>query len=92
MRRKNVDMLNGPIVKGLIVMFLPILIMNVMTTLFTVVDMAVLRIYANDNAVGAVGASGMLVTLCTSLVLIALKRHEIGFLQICPIYAQNPLL
>ncbi len=62
-------MLQGPITRGLITMFLPILIMNVMTTLFTVVDMTVLRIYANDNAVGSVGASGMLITLCTSLVI-----------------------
>ncbi len=62
-------MLQGPITKGLITMFLPILIMNVMTTLFTVIDMTVLRIYADDNAVGSVGASGMLITLCTSLVI-----------------------
>ncbi len=69
MKRKNVDMLHGPISKGLIIMFLPIMIMNVMTTLFTVVDMTVLRIYANDSAVGSVGASGTLITLCTSLVI-----------------------
>ena len=57
-RIKNVDMLHGPISIGLITMFMPILIMNVMTTLFTVVDMTVLRIYADDGAVGSVGASG----------------------------------
>lgn len=69
MKRKNVDMLHGPISKGLVIMFLPILIMNVMTTMFTVVDMTVLRIFADDSAVGSVGASGMLITLCTSLVV-----------------------
>ena len=68
MKRKNVDMLQGSIIKGLVSMMLPILIMNVIQTLFNVVDMTVLKTYSTDElAVGAVGASGMLITLCTSL-------------------------
>lgn len=50
-------------------MTIPIMVMNVMTTLFNTIDMIVLRVYSNDNAVGAVGACGMLITLCTSLLI-----------------------
>jgi len=69
MKTKNVDMLSGPIVKGLLSMTIPIMIMNVMQSLFSIVDMTVLKIFSNDKAVGAVGACGMLITLCTSLLI-----------------------
>ena len=66
-KKSNVDILQGPITKGLIAMAFPIIVMNVMQTLFNVIDMTVLKIYSTDNSVGAVGASGTLITLCTSL-------------------------
>ncbi len=69
MRRTNVDMLSGSIVKGLLSMTLPVMVMNVMASLFNIVDMTVLRIFADDRAVGAVGACGTLITLCTSLLI-----------------------
>ena len=69
MRHKNVDMLNGSISKGLITMTIPIMIMHVMTNLFSVIDMTVLGTYANDTAVGAVGACGTLIALCNGLLL-----------------------
>ena len=67
--RKEVDMLNGSITKGLLSMMIPIMIMNVMQTMFSVIDMTVLGNLVDDNAVGAVGACGMLITLCTSLLI-----------------------
>lgn len=67
MKKSNVDILQGPITRGLLAMAFPIIIMNVMQTLFNVIDMTVLKMYSTDNAVGAVGASGTLITLCTSL-------------------------
>ena len=69
MNKNNVNMLSGPITKGLISMTMPIMIMNVVQMLFNVVDLTALRFFADDNAVGAVGACGMLSTLCTSLLL-----------------------
>lgn len=66
---KNVDMLSGSISKGLLAMIIPIMIMNVMQSLFNIIDMTVLRIFSDDSAVGAVGACGMLITLCTSLLI-----------------------
>ena len=69
MRTKNVDMLSGPITKGLLTMIIPIMIMNVMQSLFNIIDMTVLRIFSTDRAVGAVGACGVLITICTSLLI-----------------------
>ncbi len=67
-RRKTVDMLHGPIVKGLLSLTMPIMVMNVLQTLFNVIDMLALGNFVNDQAVGAVGACGMLITLCTGLL------------------------
>lgn len=69
MRRKNVDMLSGPITKGLLSMAVPIMIMNVMQSLFNIIDMTALEFFSDDRAVGAVGACGTLITLCTSLLI-----------------------
>lgn len=68
MRIKNVNMLSGSITKGLLAMTIPIMIMNVMSSLFTIVDMTALKYFSNDRAVGAIGACGTLITLFTSLM------------------------
>lgn len=67
MNRRNVDMLHGSIVKGLLLLTLPIMVMNVTQILFNIIDMAILKVYSDDIAVGAVGACGTLTVLCTSL-------------------------
>ncbi len=69
MRNKQVDMLSCSITKGLISMTIPIMIMHVMTNMFSVIDMTVLGKFANDTAVGAVGACGMLISLCNGLLI-----------------------
>ena len=69
MKNKQVDMLSGSITKGLLTMTIPIMIMHVMTNMFSVIDMTVLGKYANDTAVGAVGACGTLIALCNGLLL-----------------------
>lgn len=66
---KQVDMLSGSVTKCLIQLILPIMIMNVGQTLFNTIDMTVLKIFGDDSAVGAVGASGLLIALCTSLLI-----------------------
>ncbi len=68
MKTKNVDMLNGSISKGILMMILPLMAQNVLQTLFNVLDMTILSKSASDTAVGAVGACGTLITLCTSLL------------------------
>lgn len=69
MKRNNVDMLSGSIFRGLLSITIPIMIMNVMQTMFNVIDMSILGKFVNDTAVGAVGACGTLITLCTSLLI-----------------------
>ncbi|MBR5543017.1 MAG: MATE family efflux transporter [Oscillospiraceae bacterium] len=69
MKMKNVDMLSGSITKGLLSMSVPIMIMNVMTSLFTIVDMTALKHFSSDSSVGAIGVCGTLITLLNSLVI-----------------------
>lgn len=69
MKNGRVDMLTGSIAKGLLAMAIPIIIMNVMQTLFNIVDMTLLGRFADDTAVGAVGSCGILITLCNSLMV-----------------------
>ena len=82
MKHHEVDMLSGSIVKGLLAMTIPIMVMNLSQSLFSVIDMTVLGKLVNDDAVGAVGACGMLITLINSLMIgisagsnVAVARH-----------------
>ena len=69
MRSKNVDMLQGSITKGLLSMAVPIMIMNIMQSMFNIIDMTSLEFFSDDRSVGAVGACGTLISLCTSLLI-----------------------
>lgn len=68
-KKSNVDMLSGSITKGLLSMTLPIMIMNVMQNMFSVIDMSILGNFASDISVGAVGACSSLISLCTGLLI-----------------------
>ena len=71
MLKKEVNMLSGSIVKGLLAICVPVMIMNVLQSMFNIVDMTVLKMYDTDNgySVGAVGTSGTLISLITGLVI-----------------------
>ncbi len=69
MEMKNVDMLSGSIAKGLLSMSVPIMIMNVMQSIFTIIDMTALKHFSSDSSVGAIGVCGTLITLVTSLLV-----------------------
>ena len=58
----------GIVFGGLIALMIPIMIMNVMQTVFGIVDMIVLRYFANDTAVGAVGTSATYMGMFTAPV------------------------
>ena len=64
-------MLSGPIVSGLLSLAIPVMVMNVCTCLFNIIDMTVLKMYNTDNsyAVGAVSVCSSLITLMTGLVI-----------------------
>ncbi len=69
--KKEVNMLSGSIMKGLFSIAVPIMIMNVVMSLFNIVDMTVLRMFDSSGgyAVGAVGACGTLISLITGLLI-----------------------
>lgn len=66
---KDVDMLSGSIVKGLLAIAIPIMVMNVMQSLFNIIDMRILKMYDTELTVGAVGACGYIISLMTGLVV-----------------------
>ena len=68
-RRRDVNMLSGPIVQGLLTIAMPIMIMNVLQSLFNIIDMTVLKTFGAEDAVGAIGASGTLISLITGLMV-----------------------
>ncbi len=68
MKVKEVNMLQGSVMKGLFAMSLPIILMNVFQQLFNAIDMTVLGKYASDAAVGSVGVCGTHISLFTGLV------------------------
>ena len=70
MRKREVNMLEGSIIKGLLSISVPIMIMNVLQSLFNIIDMTVLKSYDTSGVgVGAVGVCGTLITLITGLVI-----------------------
>ena len=70
MRNKEVNMLTGSITRGVFSLSLPIMIMNVLQSIFSIVDMAVLKNFdITGTAVGAVGACASLITLITGLLI-----------------------
>jgi len=70
MRTKDVNMLSGSITKGLLVICIPVMIMNVIQSMFNIVDMTILKSFDTDGmAVGAVGVCGSLITLISNLVV-----------------------
>ena len=69
MKNKSVDMLSCNITRGLLYLSIPIMIMNVAQSLFGLLDIAVLKAFGFESEVGAVGACGVLITLCTSLLI-----------------------
>ena len=68
-RKKDVNMLSGPIVKALLAIALPIMVMNVMQSLFNIIDMTVLKSYESDITVGAVGTCSTLISTITGLMI-----------------------
>jgi Na+-driven multidrug efflux pump len=66
--KNEVNMLSGSIFKGLLGMTIPIMIMNVFTSIFNFIDMTMIGNFAGDSAVGSVGACGSLIVVFTSLL------------------------
>lgn len=71
MRKNEVNMLSGPIVKALISISLPIMVMNIINALFNIVDMTILKSFspADSFVVGAVGVCGTPTSLIVNFAI-----------------------
>lgn len=67
--KHEIDMCTGPILPKLIKCALPLMATYVLQLVFNATDVAVLGILVSDDAVAAVGATGSLVALKTSLFI-----------------------
>lgn len=66
-KAKSVDILNGPIVKGILAMAIPIMVMNVLQSLFGIID---IKIVAHlGGSVGAVSVGGTFTSVLTGLLI-----------------------
>lgn len=68
--KKEVNMLSGSIAKALLAIALPIMVMNVLQSIFNLIDSTILKMYDTSGgyAVGAVGVCSTLIVLITQLV------------------------
>ena len=69
--KREVNMLSGSILKGVLTIAIPIMIMNVLQSVFNIIDGAILKMYDTDGgySVGAVGACGTLFSFITGLAI-----------------------
>ncbi len=70
-KKREVNMLSGPITLGLLTISIPIMLMNVVQSLFNIIDLTILKSYdaGGGSAVGAVGTCTTLISVITSLVI-----------------------
>lgn len=66
-KRHEMNMTEGPILKKLIIYALPLIFTNILQLLFNATDIAVLGIFVDEDAVGAVGATSGIIGLATTL-------------------------
>lgn len=65
--KKEVDIVNGPLLSSICQYAYPLMLTNFAQQLFTAIDTVIIGNFAGDNAMAAVGATGSLIFLFTSL-------------------------
>ncbi len=68
-RNRDMDMCSGPLLKKILIFALPIMAMNILQLLFNAADMIVVGRFAGSKALGAVGATGALISLIVNLFM-----------------------
>ena len=64
---KSIDMVNGPLLKNIFIFSVPLMLANLLQMLFNAADTIVVGKYAGQIPLAAVGATGSLIFLITSL-------------------------
>jgi putative MATE family efflux protein len=68
-QNKSIDIINGPIIKGLILFTIPIILTGMLQLLFNAADTIVVGRYGNETALAAVGSTSALITLILNLFM-----------------------
>lgn len=66
-KRDDLDIVNGPLIKNLFIFGIPLMLSQLLQILFNAADTIVVGKFAGENALAAVGATGSIVFLLTSL-------------------------
>ena len=67
--KATVDMLHGPMLWKIVVFALPLMASGILQQSFNAVDVAVIGHYSSSQAIGAVGSSGMIISILVNLFL-----------------------
>lgn len=68
-KKNSIDMLKGPIFKGLVFFTLPLILSNILQLLFNMADLVIVGRFAGDMCLGAVSATGFIVQVITSVFI-----------------------
>lgn len=68
-KRKEIDMLNGPVMGRLILFCIPLILSSVLQLLFNAADVVVVGQFAGKQSLAAVGSTGSLINLITNLFI-----------------------
>lgn len=69
MRRTDIDMLNGPILRNILLYAFPVIATGLLQLLFNAADLVVVGRFCGSNSVGAVGATGAITNLIVNLFI-----------------------
>ena len=65
--KSNIDMLNGPLTKKIVLFALPVMLTSIVQQLFNSADTAIIGKFGEAGALGAVGTNGEIVAMLVSL-------------------------
>lgn len=68
-KKYSIDMTDGPILKKLLALTIPLLLSSVLQLLFNAADIIVVGNFASENSLAAVGSTSSLINLMTNLFL-----------------------
>lgn len=68
-KQQACDLVNGPIIKVLLLFTLPILLGNLLQQLYNIVDTAVIGYFLGDNALASIGAAGPIYELLLGITM-----------------------
>lgn len=69
LKRIDVDISNGPLQSGILLFTLPVIITNILQTLYNAADMVIVGRYAGDISLAAVGATSSITNLIVGLFI-----------------------